>query len=141
MNIEDYKTEANDLREQLRDLLATLDGLASHAQTLADCLCDLHGDLEGAETTADLLAESEPVHATRPKIGPAHFRMLAVLNQYGPMARADVAKLVGISETTVGTYASAIRKHHLGDLVSRGGVYTLRAVGDGVTDSLHFKTN
>ena len=138
---EDYKAEARDLREQLRDILATLDNLSGHAQTLADCLSDLHTDVDDADTTAcDLVNYVGVIKPTRrAKIGPKHFRMLAVLNHYGSALRAHVAKILGTKESSVDQLAHQIRKNHLGDLVSRKGVYTLRAMGDGVADSQDFK--
>lgn len=141
MKFEDYKTQARDLRMQLRDILATLDNLSGHAQTLADCLSDLHTEIDDADTTALELANNVDAvkPSARPKLGAKHFRMLAVLNEYGPMHRAHVAKLVGIAEGSLDMYASTIRKNHLGDLRSRKGIYTLHALGDGVADSQDFK--
>ena len=138
---EDYKAEARDLREQLRDILNTLDNLSGHAQTLADCLADLHTDVDEADTTAlDLVNHVGVIKPkNRAKIGAKHFRLLAVLNEYGPMHRSHIARLVGLSEKSVDLYACNIRKNHLGDLVSKKGVYTLRAMGDGVADSQDFK--
>ena len=138
---DDYKAEARDLREQLRDILNTLDTLASNAQHLADVMADLHTDLDEADTTALNLVNHvgviKPTH--RAKIGPKHFRMLAVLNHYGSAPRAHVAKILGMKESSVDQLAHQIRKNHLGDLVSRKGVYTLRAMGDGVADSQDFR--
>lgn len=141
MKFENYKAEAHDLREQLRDILSTLDNLSSHAQTLADCLSDLHTDLDDADTTAMVLRDNvDAVRGNKPqRIGEKHFRMLAVLNHYGSAPRAHVAKILGLKESSVDQLAHQIRKHHLGDLVSRKGVYTLRALGDGVSDSHDFK--
>lgn len=143
MKFEDYKAEASDLREQLRDILNTLDNLSSHAQTLADCLSNLHSDVDDADTTAMELRNN--VDAVKPKaqrrnIGPKHFRLLAILNEYGPMHRDHVAKLLGVKVSTLGQMANQVRKHHLGDLKSRKGVYTLQAIGDDVRDNAHFQT-
>ena len=138
---EDYKAEARDLREQLRDILNTLDTYASAAQNLADLLADLHTDLDDADTTALNLLNHVGVikPSQKHQIGPKHFRMLAVLNHYGSAPRAHVAKILGMKESSVDQLAHQIRKNHLGDLVSRKGVYTLRAMGDGVTDSQDFR--
>jgi hypothetical protein len=65
--------------------------------------------------------------------------MLAILNHYGSAPRANVAKILGMKESSVDQLASQIRKKHLGNLVSRKGVYTLHALGDGVADSQDFK--
>lgn len=138
---DEYKRDTRDLREQLRDILATLDNLSSHAQTLADCLSDLHTEVDDADTSA--LELYNHVGVVKPsqqhRIGEKHFRMLAVLNHYGPVPRAHVAKILGLKETSVDQLACQIRKHHLGDLKSRKGVYTLHALGDGVADSQDFK--
>jgi uncharacterized protein YukE len=139
---EDYKADAQDLREQLRDILSTLDNLSSHAQTLADCLSDLHSEVDDADTAAMELRNN--VEAVKPKKGHRiqrqHFRMLAILNEYGPMHREHVAKLLGMKTTSVDQLACQIRKHHLGDLRSRKGVYTLEAIGDDVRDNAYFQT-
>ena len=141
MKFEDYKTEAHDLREQIRDILSTLDNLASHAQTLADCLSDLHSDVDDADTTAMVLRNN--VDTVKPKaankIGPKHFRLLAVLAEYGPMHRDHVARILGLKASSVDQLACQIRKHHLGDLKSRKGFYTLHAIGDNVRDNADYK--
>ena len=138
---EDYKADAQDLREQLRDILNTLDNLSSHAQTLADCLSDLHSEVDDADTAAMELRNN--VEAVKPKaknkIGPKHFRLLAILAEYGPMHREHVAKLLGMKASSVGQLACQIRKHHLGDLKSRKGFYTLHAIGDDVRDNAEYK--
>jgi hypothetical protein len=141
MNFEDYKDRAHDLREQLRDILSTLDNLSSHAQTLADCLSDLHSDVDDADTAAMELRNNVEAVKTKQRrnIGPKHFRLLAILNEYGPMHREHIAKLLGVKVSTLGQLANQVRKHHLGDLRSRCGVYTLHAVGDDVTHNDNFK--
>ena len=141
MKFEDYKTEAHDLREQIRDILNTLDNLASHAQTLADCLCDLHSDVDEADTTAMVLRNNVDTvkQKAAKKIGPKHFRLLAILAEYGPMHRDHVARILGLKASSVGQLACQIRKHHLGDLQSRKGFYTLKAIGDNVRDNADYK--
>jgi len=141
MKFEDYKTEAHDLREQLRDILNTLDNLSSHAQTLADCLSNLHSDVDDADTTAMVLRNN--VDAVKPKavhkIGPKHFRLLAILAEYGPMHRDHVARILGMKASSVDQLATQVRKHQLGHLQSRRGFYTLHAIGDGVRDNAEYK--
>jgi len=141
MNFENYKAEAHDLREQLRDILNTLDNLAIDAQVIANSLADLHGELDNADTTAMVLRnEVDTVKKhTAPRIGPKHFRFLAILNEYGDVPREHVARLLGMKETSVDQLACQIRKHHLADLQSRKGTYRLNALGDDVSTNDNFK--
>ena len=140
-NFEQYKAQAADLKTHLGDILTELDNLASHAQNLADCLSDLHGEIDEADTSAQVLVDH--VELVKPKgqkrITAQHFRFLAILNEYGDVPREHVGKLLGLKSGSVDQLACEIRKHHLADLRSRKGVYTLHALGDDVRENQNFK--
>ena len=131
---DEFMDELRNHRYAMQSLVVKMQGIAHQIDDLADLLKD-------EDTSARELVDTAPFVEPQAKnrIGEKHFRFLAVLNEYGPMKRAHVAKLVGISEGSLDFYASTIRKHHLGDLRSRKGVYTLHALGDGVADSREFK--
>lgn len=140
-NFDEYKAQAADLKTHLGDILTELDNLASHAQNLADCLSDLHGEIDEADTSAQILVDHVELVKPKkqPKLGVKHFRMLAILNEYGDVHRNHVALLLGMKPASVDQLANQIRKHHLADLRSRKGVYKLHALGDDVSTNENFK--
>ena len=69
------------------------------------------------------------------KINTTHYRMLAILDHYGPMPRAHIAGMLGVKEATVSQYAHCIHHHKLGRLQSRKGVVSLKYVD--TTTRLH----
>jgi len=131
---EDYMNDLREHRWALQSLTVKMQGIQHQIDELANLLGD---ESKSARELIDTADSAKPTY--RHNIGAKHFRMLAVLNHYGSAPRAHVAKILGMKESSVDQLAHQIRKNHLGDLVSRKGVYTLRAMGDGVTDSQDFR--
>ena len=73
------------------------------------------------------------------KINTTHYRMLAILDHYGPMPRAHIAGMLGVKEATIAQYQHCIHYHNLGRLQSRKGVVTLQHVGMQTRTHEHFK--
>jgi len=131
---EDYINYLREHRWALQSLTVKIQGIQHQIDELADLLGD---ESKSARELLDTADSAKPTY--RPKIGAKHFRLLAILNHYGSAPKAHVAKILGMKESSVDQLACQIRKNHLGDLVSKKGVYTLRAMGDGVADSQDFK--
>ena len=139
---EDFKNDLGTLRT---DLNATTYRVEKVQELLSDLVEKLDGlydqSVSNKDQAADLVRAVDTVKPTKGhRIQRQHFRMLAILNEYGPMHREHVAKLLGMKTTSVDQLACQIRKHHLGDLKSRKGVYTLQAIGDNVRDNAYFQT-
>jgi len=114
-------------QELLSDLVDKLDGLYDHSVSAKDQAVDLVRDVDAIKPKKEHRIQAQ------------HFRFLALLNEYGEMPRSHVAKLLGLKESSVDQLANQIRKHHLGDLRSRKGVYILHAIGDDVAGNDNFK--
>ena len=124
----------NELREH-RFALQSLTIKMQNVQHQIDELADLLND---ESTSARELLETVPAKKQK-RITAQHFRFLAILNEYGDVPREHVGKLLGLKAGSVEQLACEIRKHHLADLRSRKGVYTLHALGDDVSTNEQFK--
>jgi len=130
---EDYLTELREHRYALQALTTKMQGIQSQIDDLADLLND------EATSARELVDTAGSIKKSEHRIGPKHFRLLAILAEYGPMHRDHVARILGMKASSVGQLACQIRKHHLGDLKSRKGFYTLHAIGDDVRDNAEYK--
>ena len=130
MNKKTFNQELADHREALAQLAAQI-------ETISAQLDDLASELSDEVISADELIATVP--ANKKRITAQHFRFLAILNEYGDVKREHVGKLLGLKAGSVDQLACEIRKHHLADLKSRKGVYTLHALGDDVSTNEQFK--
>jgi len=130
---DEYLTELREHRYALQALTTKMQGI----QVLIDDLADQLND--EATSARELIGTAESIKTSEHRIGPKHFRLLAVLAEYGPMHRDHVARILGLKASSVDQLACQIRKHHLGDLKSRKGFYTLHAIGDNVRDNAEYK--
>ena len=140
--IETFKTDLNTLRtdlnattyrvekvqELLSDLVEKLDGL--YDQSVSNK--DQAGDLVRAVDTLKPTREDRRLYAT-------HYRMLAILNEYGVMHREHVARLLGVKDQTVMQMLHVCRHHGIADLKTSRGVVSLQSLADGVSDNTNFK--
>jgi len=137
--------------QELRDDIATLrtdlnliTKKIEKAQTqLSDAIDNLDGVYDGNvsakddanQLMLDLDRKIEKGSDIGRKINTTHYRMLAILDHYGPMPRAHIAGMLGVKEATVSQYAHCIHHHKLGRLQSRRGVVSLQYVD--TTTRLH----
>ena len=141
--------------QELRDDIATLRTdlntitlKIEKAQTqLSDALDNLDGVYDGNVTAKDdanqLILDLDKGIDTGPKkdrlVRSTHYRMLAILDHYGPMPRAHIAGMMGIKEATVAQYCHVIHHNKMGRLQSRKGVVSLLDVGWHVRHHDNFK--
>jgi len=123
--------------QELKDHREALASLTSRIESIAAELDELKAELDDEVVSADELIATVP--ANKKRITAQHFRFLAILNEYGDVRREHVGKLLGLKAGSVDQLACEIRKHHLADLRSRKGVYTLHALGDDVSTNENFK--
>jgi len=140
--IETFKTDLNTLRtdlnattyrvekvqELLSDLVEKLDGLYDQSVSNKDQAVDL----VRAVDTLKPRQEDRRLYAS-------HYRMLAILNEYGVMHREHVARLLGVKDQTVMQMMHVCRHHGLAHLKTRKGVVTLQSLADGVSENTNFK--
>jgi hypothetical protein len=126
LNATTYRVEK--VQELLSDLVEKLDGLYDQSVSNKDQAVDL------VRAADDLKPRQEDrrVYAT-------HYRMLAILNQYGVMYRRHVADLLGVKDQTVMQMMHVCRHHGLADLKTRKGVVSLQSLADGVSENTNFK--
>ena len=136
-----------DLRDDIATLRTDLNVITmkiEKAQTqLSDAIDNLGGVYDGNvsakddanQLVLDLDKKIEKGSDIGRKINTTHYRMLAILDHYGPMPRAHIAGMLGVKEATVSQYAHCIHHHKLGRLQSRKGVVSLKYVD--TTTRLH----
>ena len=126
LNATTYRVEK--VQELLSDLVEKLDGLYDQSVSNKDQAVDL------VRAADDLKPRQEDrrVYAT-------HYRMLAILNEYGVMYRRHVADLLGVKDQTVMQMMHVCRHHGLAHLKTSRGVVSLQSLADGVSDNTNFK--
>jgi len=128
LNTMTYRVEKT--QELLSDLVEKLDGLYDHSVSAKDQAVDLVRDVADIKPRQP---EDRPLRST-------HYRMLAILAQYGTMERAHIADIMGVKPETIAQYTHIVKHHRLADLQSRKGKVTLFSLADGVSDNNHFRT-
>ena len=126
LNATTYRVEK--VQELLSDLVEKLDGLYDQSVSNKDQAVDLVRAVE----TVRPRQEDRRVYAT-------HYRMLAILNEYGVMHREHVARLLGVKDQTVMQMMHVCRHHGLAHLKTSRGVVSLQSLADGVSNNLNFK--
>ena len=126
LNATTYRVEK--VQELLSDLVEKLDGLYDQSVSNKDQAVDLVRAVDDLKPRQ----EDRRVYAT-------HYRMLAILNEYGVMYRRHVADLLGVKDQTVMQMMHVCRHHGLADLKTRKGVVSLQSLADGVSNNLNFK--
>lgn len=126
LNQTTYKVEK--VQELLSDLVDKLDGLYDQSTSNKDQAVDLIRAVD----------EIAPEKRDRPLCA-SHYRMLAILAQYGPMHREHVAKLLGVEPQTIDQMTHVCRHHNLAGLKTRKGVVTLQSLADGVSENTNFQ--
>jgi len=125
LNTMTYKVEKT--QELLSDLVEKLDGLYDHSVSAKDQAVDLVRDVDAVKPREDR------------RVFSSHYRMLAILNEYGAMHREHVAKLLGVRSETVMQMMHVCRHHELAQLKTSRGVVTLQSLADGVSTNENFK--
>ena len=125
LNATTYRVEK--VQELLSDLVEKLDGLYDQSVSNKDQAVDL------VRAADDLKPRQEDrrLYAT-------HYRMLAILNEYGVMHREHVARLLGVKDQTVMQMMHVCRHHGIADLKTSRGVVSLQSLADGVSDNTNF---
>ena len=126
LNATTYKVEK--VQELLSDLVEKLDGLYDQSVSNKDQAVDL----------ARAVDDIKPRQQDR-RLFASHYRMLAILNDYGVMHREHIAKLLGVRDQTVMQMLHVCRHHKLADLKTRRGVVSLQSLADGVSSNSNFK--
>ena len=125
LNATTYRVEK--VQELLSDLVEKLDGLYDQSVSNKDQAVDL----------------TRAVDIVRPRedrrLFSSHYRMLAILNQYGAMHREHVAALLGVKNQTIDQMMHVCRHHGLASLHSRKGVVSIESLADGVRENTNFK--
>ena len=126
LNATTYRVEK--VQELLSDLVEKLDGLYDQSVSNKDQAVDLVRAVDDIKPRQ----EDRRVYAT-------HYRMLAILNEYGVMHREHVARLLGVKDQTVMQMMHVCRHHGLAHLKTSRGVVSLQSLADGVSDNTNFK--
>ena len=126
LNATTYRVEK--VQELLSDLVEKLDGLYDQSVSNKDQAVDL----VRAADDLNPRQEDRRVYAT-------HYRMLAILNEYGVMHREHVARLLGVKDQTVMQMMHVCRHHGLAHLKTSRGVVSLQSLADGVSENTNFK--
>ena len=126
LNATTYRVEK--VQELLSDLVEKLDGL--YDQSVSNK--DQAGDLVRAADDLKPRQEDRRLYAT-------HYRMLAILNEYGVMHREHVARLLGVKDQTVMQMMHVCRHHGVADLKTSRGVVSLQSLANGVSENTNFK--
>ena len=126
LNATTYRVEK--VQELLSDLVEKLDGIYDQSVSNKDQAVDL----------ARAVDEIKPRQQDR-RLFASHYRMLAILNDYGVMHREHIAKLLGVRDQTVMQMLHVCRHHKLADLKTRRGVVSLQSLADGVSSNSNFK--
>lgn len=131
MNTKTFSTELADHREALSNL-------ATQIETLASQLDDLKSEMDDEVISADELIEADKKRQEDRRVFSSHYRMLAILNDYGVMHREHIAKLLGVKDQTVMQMMHVCRHHKLAELKTSRGIVTLQSLADGVSENKHF---
>ena len=140
--IETFKTDLNTLRT---DLNATTYRVEKVQELLSDLVEKLDGlydqSVSNKDQAVDLVRAADTLKATREdrRLYASHYRMLAILNEYGVMHREHVARLLGVKDETVMQMMHVCRHHGLADLKTSRGVVSLQSLADGVSENTNFK--
>jgi len=126
LNATTYRVEK--VQELLSDLVEKLDGLYDQSVSNKDQAVDL------VRAADDL----KPQQEDRPLIS-THYRMLAILAEYGVMERRHIAKIMGVKPETIAQYTHIVKHHGLAQLRSRKGWVSLQSLADGVRDNENFR--
>ena len=126
LNATTYRVER--VQELLSDLVEKLDGVYDQSVSNKDQAVDL-------VRAAD---DIKPFQKDR-RLFTSHYRMLAILNQYGAMHREHVAALLGVKNQTIDQMMHVCRHHGLASLHSRKGVVSIESLADGVSENINFK--
>ena len=126
LNATTYRVEK--VQELLSDLVDKLDGIYDQSVSNKDQAVDL----------ARAVDDIKPRQQDR-RLFASHYRMLAILNEYGATYRRHVADLLGVKDDTVTQMLHVCRHHGLAQLKTRRGVVSLQSLADGVSDNTNFK--
>ena len=126
LNATTYRVEK--VQELLGDLVEKLDGLYDQSVSNKDQAVDLVRAVDNLKSAKDSRA-----------LCSSHYRMLAILNEYGVMYRRHVADLLGVKDQTVTQMLHVCRHHGIADLKTRKGVVSLQSLANGVSENNHFK--
>jgi hypothetical protein len=126
LNATTYRVEK--VQELLSDLVEKLDGLYDQSVSNKDQAVDL-------VRAADDLTPSKDSRA----LLSSHYRMLAILNEYGVMHRDHIARILGVKPHTITQYAHIVKHHGLAHLKTARGVVSLQSLADGVSNNSNFK--
>ena len=140
--IETFKTDLKTLRT---DLNATTYRVEKVQELLSDLVEKLDGlydqSVSNKDQAVDLVNAADTLKATREdrRVFSSHYRMLAILNDYGVMHREHIAKLLGVQDQTVQQMMHVCRHHKLAELKTSRGIVTLQSLADGVSDNENFR--
>ena len=126
LNATTYRVEK--VQELLSDLVEKLDGLYDQSVSNKDQAVDLvraADDLKPSNDSRSLCA--------------SHYRMLAILDEYGVMHREHVARLLGVKDQTITQMMHVCRHHGIAHLKTSRGVVSLQSLADGVSENINFK--
>ena len=126
LNATTYRVEK--VQELLSDLVDKLDGIYDQSVSNKDQAVDLARAVDDIKPSKDSRA-----------LCSSHYRMLAILNEYGVMYRRHVADLLGVKDKTVTQMVHVCRHHGLAHLKTRKGVVSLQSLADGVSENTNFK--
>jgi len=126
LNATTYRVEK--VQELLSDLVEKLDGLYDHSVSNKDQAVDL------VRAVDDLKPRQEDR-----RLYASHYKMLAILNEYGVMHREHVARLLGVKDQTVQQMMHVCRHHGIAHLTTKRGVVSLQSLADGVSNNTNFK--
>ena len=126
LNATTYRVEK--VQELLSDLVEKLDGLYDQSVSNKDQAVDL------VRAVDDLKPRQEDR-----RLYASHYRMLAILNEYGVMHREHVARLLGVKDQTVQQMMHVCRHHGIAQLTTKRGVVSLQSLADGVSNNTNFK--
>jgi hypothetical protein len=115
------------IQELVSDLVEKLDGLYDHSVSAKDQAVDLMRDYVESN-----VPDTRAVRST-------HYRMLALLAEYGVMERTHIAKIMGVKPETISQYTHIVKHHGLAQLRSRKGWVSLQSLADGVRDNENFR--
>ena len=140
--IETFKTDLNTLRT---DLNATTYRVEKVQELLSDLVEKLDGlydqSVSNKDQAVDLVraADTLKIPSKDRQLCSSHYRMLAILNEYGVMHREHIARILGVKPETIGQYAHIVKHHGLAHLQTRKGVVSLQSLADGVSENINFK--
>tara|TARA_S200002703_G_C3666548_1_gene204626 strand:- start:79 stop:510 length:432 start_codon:yes stop_codon:yes gene_type:complete len=138
---DEFKTDLGTLRT---DLNATTYRVEKVQELLSDLVEKLDGIYDQSVSNKDQAVDlARVVDIVRPRedrrLFSSHYRMLAILNEYGAMHREHVAALLGVKDLTVQQMLHVCRHHGLAQLKTRRGVVSLQSLADGVSNNTNFK--